>query len=147
MCSLYYKDDCVHVVAAIVFLCVFLLPPYSGFGCKHLFKAWETPICGDYSQSGIDIRKTTVILKFDLWITWEGLSATLDRRRSPQRGVGIWPNHGIKSPCLLSIYFIRLSSYWVLIFTCVAPMFDTHFKGAIKWRVLISPYLLIPTWF
>jgi hypothetical protein len=30
-----------------------------------------------------------MILKFDLWITCEGLSATLDRRRSPQRGIGI----------------------------------------------------------
>jgi hypothetical protein len=35
----------------------------------------------------IDIRKTTMVLKFDLWITWEGLSATLDRRRSPKCGV------------------------------------------------------------
>jgi hypothetical protein len=30
-----------------------------------------------------------VALKFDPWITWEGLSATIDQRRSPQRGVGI----------------------------------------------------------
>jgi hypothetical protein len=28
-------------------------------------------------------------LKFDIWITCERLSATLDQRRSPQRGVGI----------------------------------------------------------
>jgi hypothetical protein len=37
----------------------------------------------------IDIRKTTMAPKFDLWITWEGFSATLDQNRSPQRGVGI----------------------------------------------------------
>jgi hypothetical protein len=30
-----------------------------------------------------------VALKFDLWITCEGLSATLDQRRLPQREVGI----------------------------------------------------------
>jgi hypothetical protein len=28
-------------------------------------------------------------LKFDFWISWEGLSATLDQRRSPKCGVGI----------------------------------------------------------
>jgi hypothetical protein len=37
----------------------------------------------------IDIRKTTMTLKFDLWITWEWLSANLDQRRSSQHGVGI----------------------------------------------------------
>jgi hypothetical protein len=53
-----------------------------------LCKAWETPTCEDSSQTGWDIRKNTVALKFELWITWEGLSATLDQRRSPQHGVG-----------------------------------------------------------
>jgi hypothetical protein len=37
----------------------------------------------------LEKRKKIMVLKFDLWITWEGLSAILDRRRSPQRGVGI----------------------------------------------------------
>jgi hypothetical protein len=35
------------------------------------------------------IRKTYVALKFDIWITWEGLSETLEQRNSPQRGVDI----------------------------------------------------------
>jgi hypothetical protein len=35
------------------------------------------------------LRKKTLVLKFDRWITWEGLSAILGRRRSPQRGVDI----------------------------------------------------------
>jgi hypothetical protein len=39
--------------------------------------------------------------------------------------------------CLLCIYFIEI--VWILIFTWViAPKFDTHLKGAIKWRVLLS---------
>jgi hypothetical protein len=52
-----------------------------------LCKVWETPTCGDSSQTGWDIRKNTVALKFDLWVTWEGLSATLDQSRSSQLGV------------------------------------------------------------
>jgi hypothetical protein len=88
----------------------------------------------------IDIRKTIVALKFDLWITWEGLSETLDRWRSPQRGVGIGrttcKNRRVSCP----FYLLRLLSSWVIIFTCnIAPMFNTHPKGAIKWRVLFSP--------
>ena len=41
------------------------------------------------TKGKLEIRKKTVALKFDLWITCEGLSATLDRRSSPQHGVGI----------------------------------------------------------
>jgi hypothetical protein len=80
------------LVCVVVALCSCVLiysPPYSRFDCNHLCKAWGTPICGESWQRDIDIRKTTVALKFDLWITWEGLSATLDQRRSPQHGVGI----------------------------------------------------------
>jgi hypothetical protein len=77
-------------VVAVLCSCVRLYSvPYSGFDCDDLYKVWETPICGDYSQRDIDIRKTIMALMFDLWITWKGLSATLDQRRSPQRGVGI----------------------------------------------------------
>jgi hypothetical protein len=72
-----------------VLVCVFYSPPYSKFGCNHLCKVGETLICWDFSQQDIDIRKTSVALKFDIWITWEGLSATLNQRRSPQRRVGI----------------------------------------------------------
>jgi hypothetical protein len=34
-------------------------------------------------------KKENVVLKFVHWITGEGLSAILERRRSPQCGVGI----------------------------------------------------------
>jgi hypothetical protein len=52
-----------------------------------LCKAWEASTCGDFSQTGWDIRKNIVTLKFDIWVTWDGLSATLDQMRSPQHGV------------------------------------------------------------
>jgi hypothetical protein len=86
-CALLFA--CVRVVVALCTCVRLYSPPYSGFDCNHLCKAWGTLICEDSSQRDIDIRKTIVALKFDLWITWEGLSATLDQRRSPQRGVGI----------------------------------------------------------
>ena len=103
---------CVRVVAAIVILCFFLLPPYSGFDWNHLYKTWETPICGDSSQLGIDIRKITVVLKFDLWIIWEGLTVTLDRRRLPQRGVGFGrtteKNRCVPCPLYFTVIFVFL---------------------------------------
>jgi hypothetical protein len=47
----------------------------------------------------IDIRKTTVVLKFDLRITWEGLSATLvhwEATTWSRQAYYAWPNHAIK---------------------------------------------------
>jgi hypothetical protein len=45
-----------------------------------------------------------------------------------------WLNHGIKSPCLLSIYFIAIIVFQEFPYlTCIiAPKFNTHLKGAIK---------------
>jgi hypothetical protein len=65
----------------------------------QLCKAWETPNCGDSSLQGFDIRKKIVVLKFDLLITWEGLSATLihwDTTTWIRQAYYAWPNHGIK---------------------------------------------------
>jgi hypothetical protein len=97
----------------VVLLCASLLPPYSRFDCDHLCKAWETPICRDSSQQDTDIRKTTVTLMFDFWVTWEEWSATLDQRRSPQCRVGIdWTTVKIVVP--YPFYLLRLLSSWVL---------------------------------
>jgi hypothetical protein len=57
----------------------------------------------------IYIRKTIMALKFDLWITWEGLSATLDQRRSPQPGVDI--GRTTVTLCLLSILLIAINVF------------------------------------
>jgi hypothetical protein len=91
----------VRVVVALC-TCVFLLPPLLWFWILIILcKAWETSTCGDSSQMGWHIRKNIVALKFNLWITWDRLIATLDRRRSPQCGVGFGQTMG-KSSCLLS---------------------------------------------
>jgi hypothetical protein len=69
-----------------------------------------------------DIRKTYVALKFDLWITWEGLSATLYQRLSPQRGIGI--GRTTEKIVVSPVHFTLLwfLSFLVLIFTCdIAP--------------------------
>jgi hypothetical protein len=126
---------CVRVVALLCSGVRFYFHPYSGFDCKHLCKAWETPIYGDSSQRDFGIRKIFVALKFDLWIIWEGLSATLDQRRLPQRGVGIGQTTVeiiVSLVYLLTMITVFLSSP----LSCsIAPKFNTHFKGAIKRRV------------
>jgi hypothetical protein len=49
-----------------------------------------------------------------------------------------WPNHGIKSPCLLCCSFVWLVSSleFSLNHMCYCSKFNTHSKGTIKWRVL-----------
>jgi hypothetical protein len=112
LCALSFA--CLRVVA-VLRSCVWLyLSPYSGFNYNHLCKAWEAPIFGDSSQQDIDIWKTSVALKFDLWITWDGLSATLDQRRSPQRGVGIgWTTVKI----VVSLVYLTSCGYYLLEFS------------------------------
>jgi hypothetical protein len=85
------------------------------------------------------IRKTYVALKFDLWITWDGLSATFDQRRSPQRRVDIGRTT-VKNRFVLCLFsLLRLLSSYVLMFTWnISSSLNTHLKRAIKWRVLIS---------
>jgi hypothetical protein len=79
-----------------------------------LCKAWEASTCGDFSQTCRDIRKNIVALKFDIWVTWDGLSATFDQRRSPQRGVvlGRTPRNIVVS--LIHFTLLRFLSYLVL---------------------------------
>jgi hypothetical protein len=104
------------LVCALLLCCALmrvLLPSLPRFYCNQLCKTWETPSCGDSSQSDFSIRKIYVALNFDLWITWEGLSSTLDQRMSLHRGVGIGQTI-VKLLCILSIYFLRLLSSWVL---------------------------------
>jgi hypothetical protein len=45
-------------------------------------RPWKTLNLWRFLTNRFDIRKTYVTLKFDIWITWEGLSATLDQKRS-----------------------------------------------------------------
>jgi hypothetical protein len=103
LCALSFA--CVRVVAVLCSCVCLYSPPYSSFDYNHLCKAWKTPICGDSSQQDIDIRNTIVSLKFDLWITWVGLSATLDQRRSPQRGVGIGRTT-VKKHCVSCLFYL-----------------------------------------
>jgi hypothetical protein len=67
------------------------------YGCKRL-QFVEIP----YERDKSDTR-TMVALKFDLWITWEGLSATLVRRDTTtwnRQAFEAWPNHK-KNHCVL----------------------------------------------
>jgi hypothetical protein len=138
LCALFFA--CVRGVAAIMLLCMFRLPPYSGFDCDKLCKAWETPICGDSAQLGYWYKEDN----YDTHV-W-----SLDHLRmvecKPWSKEVIttwsrhWPNHGKKRRVSYQFYLLLLLYYWVLIFTCnIAPKFNTHPKGAIKWRILFSP--------
>jgi hypothetical protein len=61
-------------------------------------------------------------LKFVLWITWEGLSATLvhwDTTTWSRQAFQAWPSHGKNRLCLVFIYFLVIFSLLKLcLFTC-----------------------------
>jgi hypothetical protein len=110
--SAFLSYHCFLHALSFLFVCVLLLRLCS---CLHVLtpsltlsliviifvRQCETPNLLRFLTNVFDIRKNIVVLKFDLLITWEGLSATLDQRRSPQRGVGFSRTTG-KSLCLLS---------------------------------------------
>jgi hypothetical protein len=118
-CALLFAFVC---VAVIVLLCMCFNPSLTlSLIVIICVRPWETPNLWRFLTNMFDVRKTYVALKFDLWITWEGLSAILDQRRSPQRGVGM-PNHG-KNCCVFCLFtLLQLLSSWVLLFTWnIAP--------------------------
>jgi hypothetical protein len=138
LCALFFA--CVRGVAAIMLLCVFRLPPYSGFDCDKLCKAWETPICGDFAQLGYWYKEDnydTQVWSLDHLRMVECKPWSKEVITTWSRH---WPNHGKKRRVSYQFYLFLLLYYWVLIFTCnIAPKFNTHPKGAIKWRILFSP--------
>jgi hypothetical protein len=126
---------------SVVLLCAFLLPSLLRFDYKQLCKAWGTLICGDSSQQDFGIRKIYVILKFDLWITWDGLSATIYQRKSPQRGVGIGRTT-VKIIVSLVHLLIAITIFLSYLLSCnIAPKFNTHLNGAIRSREEFSLHL------
>jgi hypothetical protein len=59
----------VRGVAAFVLLCALLLPPYSCVDRDHLCKGERLQFVEIPHKRDYTIRKITVVLKFDLWIT------------------------------------------------------------------------------
>jgi hypothetical protein len=52
-----------------------------------------------------------------------------------------WPNHGKNRYVPCPFYLLRLLSSWAIILSCnIAPKFNSHLKGAMKWRVLLPFY-------
>jgi hypothetical protein len=138
---------CCNFVSCVCFYSHLLL----WFIWYQLCKAWETPKCGDSSQwEKLEIRKRTVVLKFDRWITWERLSATLihwDATTWSRQAFYAWPNHEIKIVVHLSTLLYCdsiLSNTSLHLMYC--SKFNTHLVRATKWRShLLS--LFIRTWF
>jgi hypothetical protein len=87
--------------------CVWLYSlPYScGLIVINCVRVRDSKLWRFLTKRIIEKRKKTVVLKFDLWITWEGLSAILDQRRSPQRGVGI------TCASFVIAFFLRILTY------------------------------------
>jgi hypothetical protein len=78
---------CVVVAATLVLVCVSILSPTLVVLVINLVRVRDSNLWRFLTKGILEKRKKIVVLKVDLWITWEGLSAIPDRRRSPQRGV------------------------------------------------------------
>jgi hypothetical protein len=125
------------------FLCVFLVPPHS---CVR--REWLQLV--EMPHKGISYKEEnrgTQVWSMD---HLRGVECNPWPKEVTTTWSKHWPNHGIKSSCLLCIYFIAIVIFQEFsYFTCiVVRMFNTHIQGTIKWRVLFSsPPLLITTWF
>jgi hypothetical protein len=68
LCALFLT--CVHIVAAILVLCVFLSLPYScALCCDQLCKGERLQLVEIPHKWETSLRKKSVVLKFDRWIT------------------------------------------------------------------------------
>jgi hypothetical protein len=100
----------------------------------HLCKVWETSTCRDSSQRewykeeqcGTQVSSLDHLRGVECNPWPKEVTTTWSRH---------WANHRIKSLCLMCIYFIAIVCVFIVTLV-IAPKFDTHLKGAIKWRVL-----------
>jgi hypothetical protein len=110
-CSCALLSVCVHVVAVIELLCACYHPPYSKFDCDHLCKAVRDPKPVEIPHKRVwykeEYRGTQVWyldhlreVECNLWL--KEVTTSWSR---------LWPNHGKKSSCLLSIYFTVISIF------------------------------------
>jgi hypothetical protein len=102
---------CVRVCAADWVLCVFLsLLTSVLLVWLNIVRARGSNLWRFLANGKRLLKKITMVHKVDHWIIWEGLSAILGRRRSPQRGSRHWTNHGINH------YVLCPSSLWLIFF-------------------------------
>jgi hypothetical protein len=141
---------CVCGVAALVLLCVFILPPYSRALIEIIYVRRERLQLVEIPHKGIWYKEEqcgTQIWSLD---QLRGVECNSWPKEITTMWSRHWPNHGIKSPCLLCIFLIVIVVFHEFsYFTCiVVRKFNTHIQGTMKWRVLFSsPPLLITTWF
>jgi hypothetical protein len=93
----------------------------------------------------------TMVLKFDIWITWKGLSTTLVHWYTTtwsRQLYYVWPNHWIKIDCLLChlLYSIFISSKFQIL-TCDIALSLNYIliEQSSKRNFSLSPYS--QTWF
>jgi hypothetical protein len=97
------------VAATLVLVCVSIPSLTLVVLVINLVRVRDSNLWIFLMKGTLDKRKKIVVLKFDRWITREGLSAILDRRRSPQRGVGIGRTTGYN-------HRVTCTSFSVIIF-------------------------------
>jgi hypothetical protein len=134
----------------IKLLCVFLLPPYSCALIEIICVRRERLQLVEIPHKGIWYKEEnhgTQVWSLD---HFRGVKCNPWSKEITTTWSRHWPNHGIKSPCLLCIYFIVIVVFQEFSFFTwiVVPKFNTHIQGTVKWRVLFSsPPLLIISWF
>jgi hypothetical protein len=141
---------CVGGVAALILLRVILLHPYYCTLIEIICVKRERLQLVEIPHKGIwykEEQSGTQVWSLD---HLRGVECSPLLKEDTTTWSRHWPNHGIKSLCLLCISFIAIVySKEFSYFTCVVvPKFNTHIQGIIKWRVIFSsPPLLITTWF
>jgi hypothetical protein len=136
-------------VCSVVVLCSYvriLTPPYFDFWLRsYCVRRERLQLVEIPHKRDIVIYGRMMLHKFDLWITWKGLSATLvhwDATTWSRQAYYAWPNHGVKIVVslvpftLLQFLSLPNSHLWY------CSKSNLYLDRAIKWKKFLSFSLL-----
>jgi hypothetical protein len=141
---------CVHVLLWFCLFCVFLIPLTLVFDWDQLCKARETTNCGDSSQrKKLDIKnRGTQVWSLD---HLRGVECNPWPKEVTTTCSRHWPNHGMKSSCLVHffiviVFFHRVLTYsLVLLFLSLIHILKEHSSEEFSTSIHINLVLVLLT--
>jgi hypothetical protein len=134
-CALFFAY--VRVVVALCPCLRLYSPPYSGFDCNHLCKAWGTNLWR-FLTKGYWYKEDNCGTQVWSLNHLRGVECNPWPKEVTTMWTRHWLNHGKNRYVPCPFYLFRLLPSWAIILSCnIVPKFNTHLKGTIKWRVLL----------
>jgi hypothetical protein len=116
-------------------MCVFYLPPLRTLSCDcdRFCKAVRDSNLWRFLKNGNTWYNEELWLKFDLWITWEGLSATLVHWNTTtwsRQAYYAWSNHGKK----ITVSLVSFTLFWFYSLSSLTSLGILLLESFISWE-------------